>query len=367
MPQLDVDLLHKAARLATRGHGCAEPNPLVGCIITNKNGTVVGEGFHEKFGEEHAEVNALAMAGDEARGGTAYVTLEPCNHLGKTPPCSHALLRAGIARVVIGFEDPHIEARGGADYLLSNGIDVEFAHDDVCREIIAPFTHRIQTGLPWITCKWAQTIDGCIETPDGDSPWISCTESQQLVHEERGCVDAIVVGIGTVMSDNPTLTVRNAQKYRTPLRVVIDPTLRISPKANILNDEAPTLVAHAEGTDTSNFNSTQLLALPCVNRTLDLLPLFKYIATAFDATNVLIEGGATLFQHIFLQNLANELWVFTSPETAGFSPKINMNTLVDSLDVTLLNEQRCGRDISQRFVINNCQKLSELIKFDEWG
>lgn len=345
-------MLHRAAHLATRGHGCAEPNPLVGCIITNKDEIVVGEGYHKKFGEEHAEVNALAIAGDEARGGTAFVTLEPCNHQGKTPPCSHALLSAGITRVVIGTEDPHIEARGGADFLQSNGINVEIIHDDVCRKIIAPYIHRIQSGLPWITCKWAQTSDGCIETPEGDSNWISCKESQQLVHEERGCVDAIVVGIGTVMSDNPTLTVRNSHKSRIPLRVVIDPTLRISPESNILNDEARTLIVHADGTDTSKVSSCPLLALPSKDGVLNLSPLFRHLVTEYDATHAIVEGGAMLFKHIFDQKLANELWVFTSPQEATMTPKINMNALVDSLSVDLFDEKQCGSDLVQRFTVN---------------
>lgn len=356
MPQSDVDLLHRAARLAIRGHGCAEPNPLVGCIIANKDGIVVGEGFHEKFGEEHAEVNALAMAGDNARGGTAYVTLEPCNHQGKTPPCSHALVHAGITRVVIGMDDPHSNASGGADFLRSNGIDVEIVHDDVCREIIAPFTHRIQTGLPWITCKWAQTIDGCIETPKGDSPWISCKESQQVVHVERGCVDAIVVGIGTVMSDNPTLTVQNAQKFRTPLRVVIDPSLRISLESNILNDEAPTLIAHAEGVDTSRVSSGQLLALPSKESVLDLTPLFQHLVVEYDATHVIVEGGATLFKHIFSQNLVNELWVFTSPQESTMTPEYNMNSLVNSLSISIQSEQSCGIDSVRKYNVTTSQK-----------
>ncbi len=356
MLQTDIELLHQAARLATRGHGCAEPNPLVGCIITNYEGEIVGEGYHEQYGEAHAEVNALAMAGEKARGGTAYVTLEPCHHQGKTPPCSHALLDAGIIRVVIGANDPHKVASGGAEFLRNNGITVVIVEDKMCINIIAPYTYRTQTGLPWITCKWAQTSDGCIEMPSHESPWISCKESQQLVHEERGCVDAIVVGIGTVVADNPSLTVRNAPKYRTPLRVVIDPTLRISPDAKILNHDAPTLIAYADGANTSNVPSNHLLDLPCNNGILDLASLFRHLATKYDATNIIVEGGATLFQHIFNQNLANELWVFISPKKSGITPKINMNSLLNSLSVSLLDEQPCGTDIVRKYAVNTSQQ-----------
>ncbi len=351
--ELDISMLHQAARLAANGHGTAEPNPMVGCIITDEECNIIGEGYHEKYGEAHAEINALTMAGDNAIGGTAYVTLEPCNHHGKTPPCSKALLDAGIKRVVIGAADLHKEANGGADFLRKQGIKVEIVNDAFCNEIIAPFVHRIKTGLPWITCKWAQTEDGNIETPDDDSPWISCKESQQLVHEERGCVDAIVVGVGTVVADNASLTVRGATKHRTPLRVVIDPMLRIPLDADVLNDEAPTLIVHSDKADTTTFSSHCLFALPSNNCVLNLQPLFLHLVQQYDATNVIIEGGATLFQHIFSQSLANELWIFTAPQASSTTPRINMNTLVESLSTTLIDEQPCGKDTVRLFTVHS--------------
>ena len=347
----DSSLLHQAARLAVQGHGTVEPNPMVGCIITNREGEIVGEGYHETYGEEHAEINAIAMAGNAANGGTAYVTLEPCNHQGKTPPCSKSLLNAGVKRVVIGARDPHEEASGGGAFLREQGIEVEILNDTLCDEIIAPFVHRIKTGLPWVTCKWAQTIDGNIETPENETNWISCMESQQLVHEERGCVDAIVVGVGTVVADNPSLTVRGAQKHRTPLRVVVDPTLRIPHNANVLNQDAPTLIAHAQDVDPSAFSSQNLFALPCEGGVLELAPLFQHLATQYNATNVIVEGGATLFQHIFTQKLANELWVFTAPRESTMTPIINMNDLVKELSTTLLDEQTSGSDTVRRFAV----------------
>jgi len=349
----DISLLQQAARIALLGHGTAEPNPMVGCIITNKVGDIVGEGFHEKCGEAHAEINALSMAGKSADGGTAFVTLEPCNHHGKTPPCSEALLNAGIKRVVIGAIDPHETASGGEDFLRVNGIDVEVVDDECCREILAPFSHRIKTGLPWITCKWAQTIDGSIETPSGDSPWISCKESQQLVHEERGCVDAIVVGVGTVVADNPSLTVRGTTKYRTPLRIVIDPALRTPLEATILNDEAPTLLVHAQGADTTQHTNQNLFATAQKNKVLELEPLFRHLVTKYDVTNLIVEGGATLFTHIFKQKLANELWIFVAPHESNCAPTTNMNALVGTLSTTLLDEQPCGIDTVKRFAVKH--------------
>ncbi len=353
-----MSLLHQAARLALMGHGGVEPNPMVGCIVTSPDGTVVGEGFHEKCGESHAEIHALAMASESARDGTAYVTLEPCNHQGKTPPCSQALLDAGVKRVVIGVRDPNEEASGGAAFLEEHGIEVEIVDDALCKKIIAPFAHRIKTGLPWITCKWAQTIDGCIETPDGDSPWISCEESQEIVHDKRGRVDAIVIGVGTVVADNPTLTARGATKYRSPLRVVIDPTLRTPPGSNILNNDAPTLIAHGEGADTSAFSSCELLSLPIEDGVLHIEPLFRHLVTNHDATNVIVEGGATLFGHIFNQNLANELWVFTSPEKSTLSECMNMNLLRTSLNTSLIHEQPSGVDTVQKYFITPCNQTT---------
>ncbi len=346
-------MLHQATRLAVKGHGSVEPNPMVGCIITNDKGEILGEGYHEKYGEAHAEVNALSMAGNAAKGGTAYVSLEPCNHHGKTPPCSSALLEAGIERVVIGTSDPHEIANGGASFLKENGVEVEIVDDEFCNEVIAPFAHRVKTGLPWITCKWAQTIDGNLETPRSESNWISCKESQQLVHEERGCVDAILVGVGTIVADNPSLTARGKNKYRTPLRVVIDPSLRTPPNSKILNQDAPTLIAHASGANTEPFTSCELLELPSIDGELNLIPLFEHLVTKYDATNVIAEGGATLFKYLFAKNLANELWVFTAESKSTFTPKINMNTLVESISTNLLDEQPCGVDTVRRFSINN--------------
>ena len=347
----DTELIRKAIVLAKKGHGGAEPNPLVGCVITNRDGKIVGEGFHKQFGEAHAEIHALTIAGDAATGGTAFVTLEPCNHTGKTPPCSQVLIDAGIRRVVIGAKDPHSEASGGVAFLRNAGVEVDVIDDDCCKKLIAPFSHRIHTGLPWVICKWAQTIDGYIETSVGESPWISSQESQQCVHQERGCVDAIVVGVGTVVADNPTLTVRNATKHRTPLRVVIDPTLRTPESANILNDDAPTLIAHAEHADTSRLHSCETLALPSENGVLDLAPLFKQLVSKYNATNVIVEGGTTLFQHIINQKLANELWVFTSPHKSKSQQFTSMNNLVQHLNTQLVSEESCGVDTAYRYTV----------------
>jgi diaminohydroxyphosphoribosylaminopyrimidine deaminase/5-amino-6-(5-phosphoribosylamino)uracil reductase len=352
--QRDLELLHKAARLAIRGHGGAEPNPMVGCVITNRNGTIVGSGYHRTYGEAHAEINAIQSAGDETLGGTAYITLEPCNHHGKTSPCTHALVESGIKRIVIGVEDPHPEAGGGAEFLERSGLDVTIVNDALCHDLVAPFVHRLKTGLPWVICKWAQTTDGCIEPDNDGSQWISSQASLRMVHRERGRVDAIIVGASTVASDNPSLTVRDATKRRTPVRVVIDPSLRTSLDSNICNDEAPTLIAHAEGEDASRFASDSI-ALPATNHSLDLAPLLRHLSTEYDATNVIIEGGATTFGHVFDQCLVHELWVFTAPHTANHTPKINMNDLVANLSLRLMDERMRENDTVSRYRVTHCQ------------
>ena len=352
--QRDLELLHQATRLAIRGHGSAEPNPMVGCVITNADGAVVGSGYHHSCGEAHAEIKAIQSAGNKTQGGTAYITLEPCNHHGKTPPCTHALVESGIKRFVIGVEDPHPEAGGGAEFLERSGLDVTIVNDALCHDLVAPFVYRLQTGLPWVICKWAQTIDGCIEPDNDGSRWISSQASLRMVHRERGRVDAIIVGAGTVASDNPSLTVRGATKRRTPVRVVIDPSLRTAPDSNIFNDEAPTLIAHAEGVDASRFDSGTI-ALPTKGHALDLAPLLRHLVNEYDATNVIIEGGATTFGHVFDQGLANELWVFTASRTATHSPKINMNDLVENLSLRLIDERLRENDTVSRYHVTHCQ------------
>ncbi len=351
MSRSHSDYLLHARELALRGHGLVEPNPMVGCVIVNDQNKIIGSGFHEKCGEAHAEINALNKIGALANGATAYITLEPCNHQGKTGPCSHALLNSGISKVVIGCKDPSPEASGGGEFLSNNGVEVVFENNEQCKKIIAPFVHRLQTGLPWVICKWAQTSDGYIETPEGESPWISGKESLQLVHEKRGCVDAIIAGVGTVVADNPSLTVRNAISHRTPLRVVVDPTLRIPLDATVLDGEVPTLIAHGKDAKPPELENRAIsfLELPEKNGALDLHPLMKHLVEEYDATNVIVEGGKTLFEHILNQQLANELWIFTSQRIIGEENLKNMTQLFNELHCTLENKRSCGDDLVCRY------------------
>lgn len=211
MQQTDLDRWHmrRALELAARGQGAVEPNPMVGCVIA-RGAEIIGEGFHRRFGQAHGEVEALQMAGDRAAGATLYVTLEPCCHHGKTPPCTKAVLAAGVARVVVAAGDPFPEVHGGGmAELRAAGLDVELGVlEDEARRLNAPYLKLIETGRPWIIAKWAMTLDGKIATATGDSRWISNAQSRETVHRLRGRMDAILAGRGTTAKDDPLLTAR---------------------------------------------------------------------------------------------------------------------------------------------------------------
>ena len=322
--------MKRAIALAHRGEGYVEPNPMVGCVIV-KNGRVVGEGYHRRYGGPHAEVNALAKAGRAARGATAYVTLEPCRHHGKTPPCTQALIQAGVSRVVVGARDPHATAGGGIRVMRSAGITVDVGIErDACLELIAPFTKAITTGLPYVTLKWAQTIDGAIATTTGDSQWISNAKSRHLVHTKRARVDAIMVGIGTALSDDPQLTARDVRVRRIARRVVVDPRFRLTGRSVLMQslDAVPLTLAVGKQvladhpTKAARFKKLGVDLFAISDRRdrhglMNLKPLLRHLRKQFQATNILAEGGAGLHGALMHQGLADEMWVFTGPRLLG--------------------------------------------------
>jgi diaminohydroxyphosphoribosylaminopyrimidine deaminase/5-amino-6-(5-phosphoribosylamino)uracil reductase len=242
---IDITWMRRAVELAAKGTGSTHPNPVVGCVITAVDGHPVGEGFHAVAGGPHAEVEALRMAGARARGGTAYVTLEPCNHTGRTGPCADALVAAGIARVVYAVPDPNQVAAGGADKLRSKNIEVV---DGVLRAeaeaVNHVWLHSVRAGRPFVTWKFATTLDGRSAAPDGSSKWITGPLARADVHRQRAACDAIVVGTQTVLNDDPELTVRDefdVPAARQPLRVVVGDR-EIPPTARVRNDRAETLL-----------------------------------------------------------------------------------------------------------------------------
>ena len=320
---IDAKMLEYAARIAVRGHGHVEPNPCVGCVILDTDGILVGTGFHQRLGEAHAERNALTMAGKSARGSTAYITLEPCAHQGRTPPCTDALLEAGIARVVIGSRDPHHLAAGGMDVLRSQGIDVELRDDlATLQHLNAPFHYRIKTKRPWVIAKWAQTIDGAIATTTGDSKWISGPLSRRMVHRQRGRIDAILTGIGTVLADDPRLDARDVRIRRKALRVVVDPNLDIPIDSNLVKTagEIPLLVACEQSVLDSQTASrlrnhgVQLLGMEPID---GLKGLLENLASQHDVATVMAEAGGGLIGKMLEAGLINAALIFTAPRLLG--------------------------------------------------
>jgi diaminohydroxyphosphoribosylaminopyrimidine deaminase / 5-amino-6-(5-phosphoribosylamino)uracil reductase len=326
-----AELLNHAARIAARGHGGAEPNPMVGCIIVDAKGNVVAEGFHRRCGGPHAEVEALRVAGARARGATAIVTLEPCAHRGRTGPCTEALIEAGIARVFYAVADPNPIAGGGAAKLASAGIMVERVPNQAAEELVLPFIKRVTTGLPWVSAKWAQSLDGAIALASGESKWFSCQRSRRMVHRERGRVDAILTGIGTVLADDPQLTARDVRVARQAMRVVFDPDARTPLDARVCDASAPTTILVA--TSDASFDEGSLQIDPELRarvarlneRGMRVLPLGPQgsIAEPLRAlahsgvARVLVEAGGGLLGRLADERLLDEAFVFVSPLLIG--------------------------------------------------
>ena len=323
--QLDTDakFLKIAAQLALRGHGCVEPNPMVGCVVVNPDGVIVGEGFHRRYGEAHAEPIALAAAGNRARGATVYVTLEPCGHFGQTPPCTEQLIQHQVAKVVIGSRDPFPPAAGGINILENAGIRTVLRDDiEEVQALNAPFIHRLTTKRPWVIAKWAQTLDGAIATASGDSKWISSSVSRSMVHRERGRCDAILCGIGTVIADNPMLNARGVRKRRTALRVIFDAHLEIpvdSKLANTAGDPPVLIGCSAEKMDSPKAKELEkagMTLLPLASAE-PLKELLEKLYSDYNVSSVMVEAGGGLLGSLLKSQLMNAALVFTAPRILG--------------------------------------------------
>lgn len=322
---LDAAMMNRAIALARRGEGRVEPNPMVGCVIA-RGTTVMGEGYHRRFGGAHAEVAALAACRAAPRGATLYVTLEPCTHVGKTPPCVDAILRAGLARVVVGVRDPNPQVNGrGIRRLRRAGVlvDVGIAEPGACAAL-APFLTRQCRHRPYVIAKWAQTLDGKLATRTGDSQWISGEASRRLVHRLRARVDAVIVGSGTALRDDPQLTARGVPLRRTAARVVVDGRLRLRRSSRLVRTApTPPVIVLTTRERAQSRKAGQLRALGVTvtgigSRQGRLSPRACLRAlTAHDMTNVLLEGGPTLLGAFFRADLVDEAWVFTAPFLLG--------------------------------------------------
>ncbi|VAX41689.1 Diaminohydroxyphosphoribosylaminopyrimidine deaminase / 5-amino-6-(5-phosphoribosylamino)uracil reductase [hydrothermal vent metagenome] len=343
--------LDRAACVATRATGDVEPNPMVGAVLV-REGVVIGLGHHRRYGGLHAEREALANCrrrGNDPRGATAFVTLEPCCHHGKQPPCTEALIEAGIERVVYARPDPHAASGGGAEVLQQAGIPCEFCTDSpLATHLSDPFVKRVTTGLPWVIAKWAQTAGGSLTTPEGESPWITNALSLKRVHRLRARVDAIVTGIGTVIADDPLLTARGVRRVRRIARRVVVEGQRTLPLAcqlvRSVDDGAVVVVrafpngtasekspsrkrgeagpcARLDASDPSLARGAQWgikrMCVPGVEGRIDLAAMLCQLVEQHDATTVMLECGPRLLGAFFEAGLVDEAFVYGAPDAQG--------------------------------------------------
>jgi len=312
--------MRRALALAQQGWGQTAPNPMVGAVLV-REGVIVGEGYHARYGEAHAEIVALKAAGERARGATIYVTLEPCNHFGKTPPCTEAILQARVTRVVIASADPTALAGGGARHLADYGVQVDFGVEEAAAlELNAPFFFAATNpNRPWVTLKLALSSDGKLNDPSGERRWISNEQSRQEVQRLRANVDAIAVGLGTVRADDPQLTARGPIKPRVPaLRIVFDRNAETPLDSRLVRTarEAPTAIfAHHPPV-------TRLAALH--NAGVDVFDAEDLNAAlealhGFEVQHLMVEGGARVAQEFLARRLVDRLIIFQSPITLGSS------------------------------------------------
>lgn len=358
----DERYMRRALALAARGEGRVEPNPMVGAVIV-RGDRVVGEGYHRQFGGPHAEVEALRGCGGKARGATCYVTLEPCCHHGKTPPCTGALIAAGISRVVAAMRDPFVSVSGGGFRALrSAGIRCDvglFGRE--ANELNAPFVKRVTAGRPWVILKWAQSLDGKIATHAGMSKWITSAESRREAHRLRGRVDAIIVGVGTVLADDPDLTCRDAPRLRVATRVVLDTNLRTPANAKLARTarRVPTLLLASARAPAAK--RRKLVSLGCevcevpVSRDGRLsLPGVLDEFGRRGMTNVMVEGGGRVLGAFFDADLADEAWCFVAPKVIGgegaAGPFMGRGVRqVPTKSLETLERHACGPDQLTRF------------------
>ena len=353
--------MKEALRLAAKGEGRTSPNPMVGAVVV-RDGAVVGRGFHEFVGGPHAEVGALRDAGALASGGDLYVTLEPCNHHGRTPPCTKAVLEAGIVRVFVGMGDPnpHVEG-GGADFLRERGVRVEMGVlERECRLINQPFIKHMTTGAPYVTIKTAATLDGRIATRTGDARWITNEKSRRFVHHLRCVLDGILVGVGTALADDPQLTarVRKRPPCRQPARIVLDSHLRLPATGNLARTAREVPVIAACGDDAPDERAARLadcgveiVRLPVMDGGgVDLAALLRELGGR-KIMSLLVEGGARVVGSFLDQGLADDFHFFYAPKILVDAEGTPMTRggarerMVDALEAHDLRVRRFGADV----------------------
>ncbi|MEW2517408.1 bifunctional diaminohydroxyphosphoribosylaminopyrimidine deaminase/5-amino-6-(5-phosphoribosylamino)uracil reductase RibD [Actinacidiphila alni] len=356
----ETDAMRRAVALSGRALGDTAPNPVVGCVILDAEGVRVGEGWHQRAGGPHAEVHALFAAGERARGGTALVTLEPCNHTGRTGPCAQALIEAGIARVVYAVADPNPSASGGAATLRAAGVDVEGGLLRAEAEAVnIAWLTSVRLGRPYVRWKYAATLDGRIAAADGTSRWISSADSRADVHRLRAQADAVVVGSGTLRADDPHLAVRGIDGVTQPLRVVVDTHARTTVDARVLDDAAPTLIAVGKDADTAHLPDVDVVRLPYATggpdtdgrrerAGLDVTALLAELHGR-GVRSVLLEGGPTLAGAFVAAGAVDTVTAYLAPVLLGAGPHAladaGISTLAQALRLDVTDVARLGPDL----------------------
>ncbi|MGE5639389.1 MAG: bifunctional diaminohydroxyphosphoribosylaminopyrimidine deaminase/5-amino-6-(5-phosphoribosylamino)uracil reductase RibD [Clostridia bacterium] len=337
--------MRRALQLAERGLYTTTPNPRVGCVLS-KDDHVVGEGWHERAGGPHAEIVALERAGDEARGATAYVTLEPCNHTGRTPPCTAALIRAKVARVVAAMRDPNPEASGGGEALAAGGIRFEHGLlEGEARELNIGFVSRVTGGRPWVRLKAAATLDGRTALEDGRSQWITGAEARRDGHQWRARACALLTGIGTVKADDPRLTVREVETPRQPLRVVVDSRLEIPRKSRILEGERALVFSAKEG----SVPNAEVVCLPNASGKVDLPGMLQELGRR-GINELHVEAGFRLNGSLVREGCVDELLLYLNPSllgdhAQGIADLPAVASLQERRGLRILSVDRVGEDL----------------------
>lgn len=360
----DIRFMRLALRLAKKGRGRTSPNPMVGAVVVQR-GEIVGQGYHHQAGEAHAEILALEQAGEKAPGATLYVNLEPCHHYGRTPPCTKAILKAGIKRIVAGMIDPNPLVSGkGISYLRQAGLQVEVGLlEDECRKLNAPFIKYIQKGVPFIVLKAALSLDGKVATFTGEARWISSEESRRYAHNLRQEYDAVMVGIGTVLKDDPLLNVRfsRLKNPRHPRRIIVDSKLRVPLNSQIVQTavQYPTLVATTDLAPPAKIKRLEeakvevLVMERDIKGRVNLQVLMRELAQR-EILSVLLEGGPTLNASALQEKIVDRLLFFITPKIIGGEKApgpiggVGIERITEAIRVKNFRVNRLGPDLLLR-------------------
>jgi diaminohydroxyphosphoribosylaminopyrimidine deaminase/5-amino-6-(5-phosphoribosylamino)uracil reductase len=356
---MDIQFMKRALDLAKKGEGYTSPNPMVGAVIV-KDGRIIGEGYHEKYGSHHAEINAFNNATEDVEGATIYVTLEPCSHYGKTPPCANKIVEKKIKKAVVCLQDPNPLVSGkGIELLRSNGIEVVTGVlEQEGKKLNEVFLKYITTKFPFVFLKTAMTLDGKIAAYTGDSKWITNEESRQFVHQLRHKASGIMVGLGTILADDPMLNTRlKDKKGKDPHRIIVDTHARTPLTAKILNmdTDADTIIAVSDNADQEKVRllekkGAEIIVTPLKNGHVDLLYLMKELGER-KIDSILLEGGGTLNFSALESGIVDKLYAFMAPKIIGGSEAKTpvegkgISSIKDAIQVENIELQRFGSDV----------------------